>query len=196
MKVQRSRPPPTAASVLSLDPAIIYVRPRPAPFGLAGILASRFKERPLICIVRTMWTLEEPHHFLELALIHSRFREKHPSVWIIIAANTQVELELLQAQNIQAVLANHNMFVDEAVFRPLPRLAVQHAAIYNACFSPFKRRELCAELTSCAHVGYPADPAQKEDPLPNFNAARAALPHHVFLNPLIGERPRRLNAAA
>ncbi len=184
----------TAASVLSVDPAIIYVRPRPAPFGLAGLIASRLQGRPLVCIARTMWTLEVPHHLLELAFIYNRFREKNPKVRIIIAANTPAELKLLRAQGIEAILANHNIFVDETVFRPLPRVAVRHAAIYNASFSPFKRRELCVELSSCAHLGYAADPAQKEDPLPHFNAARAALPQHHFLNPLNGGRPRRLNA--
>ena len=141
-----------------------------------------------------MWTLEIPHHLLELAYIYENFREKHPNVRVIIAANTQAEVQLLEAQGIEAILANHNIFVDETVFRPLPGVAVRHTAIYNASFSPFKRRELCTELTSCAHLGYAADPAQKEDPLPHFNAARAALPHHDFLNPLNGGRPRRLNA--
>ena len=99
----------TAASVLSVDPAIIYVRPRPAPFGLAGLIASRLQGRPLVCIARTMWTLEVPHHLLELAFIYNRFREKNPKVRIIIAANTPAELKLLRAQGIEAILANHKL---------------------------------------------------------------------------------------
>ncbi len=184
----------TMASILSVEPPIIYVRPRPVPFGLAGAIAERSRGRPFICIARTMWTLEEPHQLFELSFIYRRFRQRFPHIRLIVAANTEAELRLLEQNGVETIFANHNMFVDERMFKPMPDAARTYDAIYNACFSPFKRRWLCMEIERCAHLGYVADPDQKGDPLGAFLAAKADLPHHDFLNPVSANKARRLGA--
>jgi len=182
----------TAASVLSADPPIIYVRPRPQPFGLAGLLARRNPGRPFTCIVRTMWTIEDDQQFAELAFVQDRFRAHHPHVRIIVAANTPGELQRLQAAGIESVFANHNMFVDERIFRPLPRIERIYDAVYNANFSPFKRRHLARDIARCVHIGYVADPTAKDDMAPQLRAAMAELPQHDFLNGIAGTQVLRL----
>ncbi len=99
----------------------------------------------------------------------------------------------------EAILANHNMFVEEGIFKPLPDVVPQYDAIYNANFSPFKRRELTAEIASCIHLGYFSDVSMRKEQLPLYDAARAALPHHSFMNPVNGEdvvrlQPKEVNA--
>lgn len=181
----------TAASVLSVDPPIIYVRPRPVPFGLAGLLAAR-SDRPMTCIVRTMWTLETEHQLMELLFVHEAFAARHPHVRIIVCANTEKELALLEEAGVETVLANHNMFVDDTLFRPLPNVGRTYDAVYNANFSAFKRRELCAEIESCVHLAYVADPAARGNMAAELHRAQAMLPRHVFLNPLSGNQVMRL----
>ena len=182
----------TAASVLSVDPPIIYVRPRPQPFGLAGLLAARNPGLAFTCLVRTMWTLEAGTGLAEVTFTYHRFRELHPHIAIHVMANTETELALLKDRGINAVLANHNMFVDETVFRPRPEIQRVYDAVYNANFSPFKRRELAAEIPRCVHIGYAADPESKDDMRGAFLAARALLPRHHFLNPHTDDSVKRL----
>lgn len=182
----------TAASVLSTDPPIFYVRPRPAPFGLAGLLAARSRHRPMTCIVRTMWTLETGTGLAELAFTYHRFRELHSHIKIYVAANTDAELALLTEHEIDSVPANHNMFVDETVFRPRPEIKPVYDAVYNANFSAFKRRELSADIARCVHIGYAAEPGSKDDMLKPFLAAKAEFPQHDFLNPRTEHSVRRL----
>ena len=182
----------TAASVLSADPPIIYVRPRPPPFGLAGLLAVRNPGLPFTCLVRTMWTLETGAALAEVAFTYHRFRELHPHIAVHVMANTENELSLLQGEAIDTILANHNMFVDETVFRPRPEIARVYDAVYNANFSPFKRRALSAEIPRCVHIGYAADPESKADMRGAFLAARAELPQHHFLNPHTADSVKRL----
>lgn len=182
----------TAASVLSEDPPIIYVRPRPPPFGLAGLLAKRNPGLPFTCLVRTMWTLEQGTGLAEVAFTYQRFRELYPHIKIHVMANTEAELALLQERKLDSLLANHNMFVDEMVFRPRPEIARVYDAVYNANFSGFKRRWLAAEIPACVHIGYAADPESKSDMRAAFLAARAELPRHHFLNPHTEDSVKRL----
>lgn len=189
----------TAAAVLSSDPPIFYVRPRPMPFGLAGFLARNSQGTPMTCIVRTMWTFETGTMLIEVAPIYRGFRALYPNIRLVMAANTPREVELLREHGMEAILANHNMFVEEGIFKPLPDVTPEHDAVYNANFSTFKRRELTAEIPSCIHLGYFSDVAMRKEQLPLYEAARKQLPHHTFMNPVDGEtvvrlQPKEVNA--
>lgn len=165
------------------------------PFGLAGYLAENSGQTPMTCIVRTMWTLEVDAHLAELVMVWHAFRGSYPHIRVIIAANTPHEAELLAEAGVEAILANHNMFLDEQVFRPLPRIEPTYDAVYNANFSPFKRRELTAVIETCVHLGYFSDTAMLKEALPLFRQARRALPHHHFANPIKDERVVRIPSA-
>lgn len=189
----------TAAAVLSAEPPIFYVRPRPMPFGLAGFLAKNSNGRAMTCIVRTMWTFETGTLLVEVAPIYKGFRTLYPNIRLVMAANTPKEVELLRAHGMEAILANHNMFVEEGIFKPLPDVTPVYDAVYNANFSPFKRRELTAGIPSCIHLGYFSDVEMRKEQLPLYEAAQAALPHHTFMNPVNGPevvrlQPREVNA--
>lgn len=164
------------------------------PFGLAAYLAGNSKGTPMTCIVRTMWTLEEELQRTELTLIYRAFRECYPHVRVIVAANTALETDLLIEAGVEAILANHNMFVDERIFRPLMQTTPRYDAIYNAAFSPFKRRQLAADIATCVHVGYFADATMRQQALHHFEVTRQELPHHVFANPQLNRRIGRIPA--
>ncbi len=174
-----------SASVLSADPPVFYVRPRPMPFGLAGYLAENSRGTPMTCIVRTMWTLEAGTAVeTELAPIYRAFRARYPHIRLIVAANTWGELDLLSRHGIETVFANHNMFVNERMFRPMPEIERRYDAVYNANFSAFKRRELSAEIPSCVHIGYFSELTSRQNAEALYAAEKAKLPHHEFANPL------------
>jgi glycosyltransferase involved in cell wall biosynthesis len=141
-----------------------------------------------------MWSLEVPHHLLEAVFTYRAFQKRHPNIRIIIAANTEREHVRLERRGVEAILANHNMFVDENVFKPMPHVMPMYDAIYNANFSAFKRRELSAEIAACAHIGYVSDPDRKENSAELLAEAKAQLPHHDFLNPVSPTGARRISS--
>jgi glycosyltransferase involved in cell wall biosynthesis len=182
----------TSASILSLEPPIIYVRPRPRPFGLATIAATELAARSAIVIVRVMWSLEIAYRLAYVAGAYHLYRKRHPGLRLIVAANTEKEVENLRRVGVEAIDANHNIFVDETVFKPMPDVEPKFDAVYNANFSPFKRRHLAAEIPSCLHIGYVADPAKRAQQLTELAKAKAQFPHHHFANEALPDRIRRL----
>jgi hypothetical protein len=152
------------------------------PFGLAGYLAENSRGTAMTCIVRTMWTLETESALFDLVPVYRAFLLQYPHIRLIVAANTEKELGILREAGIETALMNHNMFVDENIFRPMPAVARRYDAVYNANFSSFKRRELASEIESCIHIGYFSDASMRGDAVPHFEAVKAEFPHHVFAN--------------
>jgi glycosyltransferase involved in cell wall biosynthesis len=215
----RAKQPKTLASILSRQPLIIYVRPRPRPFGLATIAARQLAGRPCVAIIRVMWSIEIPYRPAYLARAFHRkavrraaigaayrlaylagayhlYRRRYPNMRIIIAANTGKERDHLRALGVETIDANHNIFVDEMVFKPLPAIEPKFDAVYNANFSAFKRRHLAAEIPTCIHIGYVADPSKRGDRLAELDRVKAQFPHHHFANPLKHGTVRRMPASA
>lgn len=184
-----------SASILSHDPLIIYVRPRPRPFGLATIAARQLIDRPCTVIVRVMWSLEVPFRRFYFAAAYHLYRRRYPRMRIIIAANTEKEVVRLRTLGVEAIDANHNIFVDETVFKPLANVKPKFDAVYNANFSAFKRRHLAAEIASCIHISYVADPTRRHDPIAELASAKAQFPHHHFANRVTQGKVRRNSPA-
>lgn len=182
----------TAASILSREPLIIYVRPRPRPFGLATLAGEELARRSCIVIVRVMWSLEIRYRLAYIAGAYHLYRRRYPRMRLIMAANTREELRRLRRLGVEAVDANHNLFVEERAFRPLAGVEPIYDAVYNANFSAFKRRHLAAEIPRCAHIGYVADPDRRADPVAELARAKAALPHHDFVNTPVRNFVKRL----
>lgn len=184
-----------AASILSRDPLIMYVRPRPRPFGLATLVARRLRGRPSTVIVRVMWSLEIPYRLAFFAAAYHLYRRRYPEMRIVIAANTPNERDRLVRLGVEAIDANHNIFVDERIFKPLPAVAPLYDAAYNANFSAFKRRHLAAQIPSCLHIAYVSDPGRRDNPLAELARAKTRFPHHHFANPAMDGRIARLKPA-
>ena len=79
--------------------------------------------------------------------------------------------------------APQNMFVDEAMYQPIPGRARRFDAIYNAQLAPMKRHELARHVPSCAYVTKMFDswsPRLKRIQLNRF--VRSLPKNHIILN--------------
>lgn len=174
---------PIMGQFLSLDPPIFCCQPRPWPFGAAHYLAGRFPEQPLIFLTPITMSLERFTFALSLAVQHRRFCKAHPRARLIVMANTPSEEQLLRRLGVDVRFAPQNMFVDEAMYHPIPGHARRFDAIYNAQLAPMKRHELARHVPSCAYVTKMFDswsPRLKRIQLNKF--ARSLPRNHIILN--------------
>lgn len=143
---------PIMGSFLSLDPPIFCCQPRPAPFGAAHYFAKRFPDEAFVFLQPITMSLERPTYALSFAAQVRRFQKAHPRARLIVLANTAGEERLLRRLGVDAQFAPQNMFVDEAMYHPLPGRERSFDAIYNAQLAPMKRHALARLVPSCAYV--------------------------------------------
>jgi glycosyltransferase involved in cell wall biosynthesis len=100
-------------------------------------------------------------------------------------ANSRAELHAMQERGLEAILCNHNAFVDERTFRPLAQVRRVHDAVYDAALRPVKRHELATKIGSLALISYPSPfPSEKG----YAEAVAKLLPHaHWFNDPMAAD---------
>jgi hypothetical protein len=174
------------AAVLSGNPLVSYsgIR-REAPLGLASLGAARLHARPAWFLISPTWSIEMDAvagELREAAVLH---RLQHPGHQLIFVCNTPVEVRFLQERGEAAFFYNKTANTLERIFRPLEGIAVEFDAIYNAQLLPWKRHELTLGIEKCAFLFYRDPSAQDSASAATTILARhAAVPGHVFINPL------------
>jgi glycosyltransferase involved in cell wall biosynthesis len=164
--------------VLRRDPNIILssLDLPPGDLGVASELPELFRREASLHFLSPSWTtLGEANNIAKrirqaaVDLPHARF---------IVLASDETELHALNKAGVEAMVGNHNSWIDETVFRPLTEgSATEFDAIYNARFSPFKNHHLCTHIERLAlvHYHYPGMET-------NEGEVRAMLPHARILN--------------
>jgi len=98
--------------------------------------------------------------------------------------NTVEETARFRNAGIPSIFMNHNVFVDEALYRPLT-IEKKFDAVYNATLQPWKRHDLCAKIGQVAFI-YHSGPNTLEaykmigESIPGarfMNAERSTEPH-------------------
>lgn len=143
---------PVMGSFLSVNPPIFSCQPRPVPFGAAKYFAERYPEEPFVFLVPVTMSLERPTYALAFAAQCRRFRRTHSRARLVVMANTIREEQMLGTLGVDVRFAPQNMFVDEAMYHPIPGRERNFDAIYNAQLAPMKRHELARFVSSCAYV--------------------------------------------
>ncbi|MFA5958051.1 hypothetical protein [Hyphomicrobium sp.] len=97
---------------------------------------------------------------------------------------------MLESVGQPALFLNHKFTVSEQIFRPLPDVAIEFDAIYNARFVPEKRHELAADIEKVAYLAY-SEPqeARQKDFRALWPKTKALCPGHVLLNDLADGLP-------
>jgi hypothetical protein len=183
-----------SGALLSRTPLILGTSQNgDTPLGLATILGPELADRDVLFLVFLTWSHESPRRAWKLAELIRLYRLRHPRHRFLVLANTALEVDRLRASRADAVLANHNLFADEAVFRPIAGAVVDHDAVLNARMHPFKRHYLASEAGRVALVYYRDGTLSGEESESYFASVRAALPHATFANERGGERYRWLS---
>lgn len=158
---------------------LIYIGPdQPgAPLGPATHLAEALGGRPAWTLVFVTASLEVAERRARLVDAWCRHAAAHPAHRVLILCNSAREVLLLQRDGVAAVLCNHNIIANDAVFTIIGGEAKRYDAIYNARMMAYKRHALARALPSLALLYYDADVEPGY-----FDSVRQALPHAVLLN--------------
>jgi glycosyltransferase involved in cell wall biosynthesis len=174
------------ANLLSVAPPIIQTFTDQS-LGAVGFVGPHLRQWPVHFLLLPTWSLELEGAAAHLAQIARRYRRDYSRHALTFLCATDREAELMRAQGCAALTVNQNSFVNEAIFKPLPEIAPQYDAIYNARLKPYKNHELAASIDSLALLTYSSgEPSAAE-----FHAHRAhvasLLPRAHFLNELTAD---------
>jgi hypothetical protein len=153
----------------SIDPPLRYL-------GVASGLPDIFQKKPSLHFLSPSWSLLDTGDGLARS-IHQAAIDLPLARFVVLASDEQ-ELHALYKAGLEAILGNHNIFVNEKIFRPLTaETQSEFDAIYNAKFAPFKNHHLCKNIERLALVHYKTASTQS-----NETEVRAMLPHARILN--------------
>lgn len=162
--------------------------------GIAGAFGRHFGNCPAAFLIYPTWSIEESAKIAAIGNSAREHKKLYPDHRLVFMGNTQREADMLAAEGLTALFLNKNFTVSDKIFRPLPDVAVEFDAIYNARFVADKRYELTSEIESFAYLGYLDGSGEYEKAQQaRLEQIRRERPHHVLLNPLIDGRPRRLS---
>lgn len=179
-------------AIVSLDPPVFYVLfDLRAPEQLLPAyrpLFTRLRGRHAYCFLCYTWSLT-PGTLDAMTRFERACRAEFPEIAFIHLCNEQRDTAQLAAAGADAVFCNHNCFVDDAIFRPLPDVERRFDAVYNARLTPWKRHELAKQISSLALIYY-APPQWNPDEIHEF---RQRFSHAHFFNHVDGDRYRGLD---
>ncbi len=149
--------PDTAAyGVLTPDPPIFHLAHLIDWHGRMMFRLDRLYDllgrRPAVFLCSWYWHAEERR----LARFQERFekihRRRYPQQRFVHLCNTDRQREVFEDCGLEAVLCNHNAFVDERLFFPISMTAKRFDAIYDARLVPYKRHQLATEVERLALI--------------------------------------------
>lgn len=128
------------------DPLIIvtYGNPMAGPAKLAPLLAGR----RVYFLAGAWWS------YLDLSLLHQTvqvykaFQAAHPEHQHVFLTNDPEEGGLLDKVGLPHFYCHHNAFIDENLFKPLPRVEKRLDAVYTARLVRLKRHVLARDIPS------------------------------------------------
>jgi len=183
-------------AILSIDPPIVLTT-----FGwpdrmrwieaFEPVLGSR--QALVLCYTSWHWTNGITAKWTIARFRH--YRRQHPQREVHLLVNAPDEIETMARFGEPAKLLNHNLFISEAVFRPVNPHRPTYDAIYVARMAPTKRIELAAAIDRVAYVLHIPDAANAWTKRTRARLETLA-PSHTILNVWDGDKPLPLKAGA
>jgi len=182
----------SGTGVVYRDPLILCTVPlEHLPLGILGPLSDHSPDLRATVLLSLWWSHEVPSFRTKLVSAVRDHRNRFPNLKVTVLCNTMREADLLCAAGVTAVFCNHNIFVSETDFRPLPSVSIEFDAVYNARLNDWKRHELAAEVPRVAYICYQApDPAQEAEASRILASLASREPAHEIINPIVGGRPQ------
>ncbi len=95
-----------------------------------------------------------PEEARQVAALEAEHRRRYPLFRFIHLCNYTGQIELFERVGLKTIFCNHNAFVDENIFKPLPSVEKKYDAVYDARLLPFKRHYLAADVRRLGLVYY------------------------------------------
>jgi glycosyltransferase involved in cell wall biosynthesis len=135
--------------VLSVDPAVVYLWWERDD----EILQRELQDRTLILLY--LIAMHMPPESLPQVAATVRARlARYRRHRIVLLCNEEAAVQPLLDLGVEALFVNHNTFINENVFRPMPGVEKTHDAVYSAALAPYKRHYLAAEVRSLILMAY------------------------------------------
>jgi glycosyltransferase involved in cell wall biosynthesis len=163
--------------VLSKNPPIICVHH--GDFYRHIPAAKILKNKKVYFLYGLRWSHEDERRVRRLGIDYSRYKRKFPNHEILFLCNTPAEYKLFGKYKLHRIFCNKNAFIDEKIFRILPKTRKKYNVIYNAVMRGYKRHYLASKLSNLALI---TDLCEKE----YFDETRKLLPNAIWLNFLSG----------
>lgn len=125
---------------------------------------SSYTEEEIHIVAGIWWSLESIKETFKLLYHILRNKLLFPNIKISILCNTKSEVNRLNFFGINAILCNHNCFIDENIFY-IQKKSKKYDAVYNAVLSKFKRHYLCKEINKLALITYKFENVQLKQKL-------------------------------
>jgi glycosyltransferase involved in cell wall biosynthesis len=156
-------------------------------------MPSECARLPCHIFVALFWTYREPAPRQSLVRWYHTYAAAHPHRRLTVLANEPEIVSPLRHEGVDVELVNHNVWVDERIFRPTNDGAPEFDAVYNAKFTAWKRHELARDIGRLALVGYPDRLDSPRRAARYLRDLRKALPRATFCNDFPDGTMRRLS---
>ena len=132
-------------------PVILTCNTPYAYLGAANYVGRELADRPALFLIFFTWSMQKPRAVRLLSTAIAAYQDERPKHRILLLCNEPEEKAAFTACGAEAIHCNHNAFVNEDIFRPIPTSERIYDAVYNAAIVPWKRHRLASLVPSCAH---------------------------------------------
>lgn len=144
-------------SIISVEPLIFFTQISPNLTDFIRdykFLFDSLKSKKAYVICNTFWHFEDAKNIEQLEKLLEKFKNEYPNFTFIFQCNTLRQLDLFKEKGINAVFCNHNCFIDEKIFFPLPDTEKKYDAVYDARLVEWKRHYLASKIDSLGLIYY------------------------------------------
>ena len=138
------------AHLLSAEPTVVYVW---SPLQ-SGFLGGELAGRQADILMKPSWTYHRRASARLLRRRWDRHAHRHPGHRLRVLCNSDLEVNTLRREGIDAEVVHQNAMVDERVFDIDEDVDPEFDAVYDAQLAPFKRHDLARRLESLALITY------------------------------------------
>jgi len=142
--------------LVSREPIIFHVARSRNPvsgfYDQFKILFEQLKDQKVYFLCAWWWHTEELRHIVQIKQLEDELLSRYPHFNFIHLSNSVRQDENFESGGLNSIFCNHNCFVDERIFRPLPQTEKRYDAVYDARIIEFKRHYLASEVDDLALI--------------------------------------------
>jgi len=165
-------------------PVIYTTTGEPYPLGAANYVGKNLSDRPALFLMSFTWAAHERSVVSRSRNAVLGYRTRRPLHRFIFLCNDERERSAHAMAGLDAVLCNHNAFLDEELFQPGDETK-RYDAVYTAAIVDWKRHELAQLVESCLHITYRRDKLTGRQTLDQLEELERLMPSHHFANPIV-----------
>jgi hypothetical protein len=142
--------PGVGTHILYQDPLIVVSASSDQLVDVIPFAAAQSQGKPAYVFVQMYWTAQS--HLKNILAAAQLCAGQFRNVFLTVMAASPEDEAFFRANGLDAIVSNHNAFLDERKMYPEPGVAKRYNAIYNGRFNKVKRHELAAKVERLALI--------------------------------------------